>query len=157
MPNMVILNITCILICLLLTSGQKINLYTYCPDLYGQDSKSSQALNQLYQGSFRSQISLLFHEINCLGTQILSFKPQSALPSFLKPLITPCVLTLSELCPAPTHSQIQSYKEGQWVLLNTYHYCFVLVLVFCLYSRLVQISINGNGMADPMASLLLQI
>ena len=125
--------------------------------LASSDLKSSQALNQLYQGSFRSQISLLFHEINCLGPQILSFKPQSALPSFLKPLITPCVLTPLELCPAPTHSQIQSYKEGQWVLLNTYHYCFVLVLVFCLYSRLVQITINSNGMADPMASLLLQI
>ena len=35
---MVILNIRCILICLLLTSGQQINSYTYCPDLYGQDS-----------------------------------------------------------------------------------------------------------------------
>ena len=37
MPNMVILNIRCILTCLLLTPGQQINLYTYCPDLHGQD------------------------------------------------------------------------------------------------------------------------
>ena len=38
-------------------------------------------VGQLYQGSFRPQISLLFYEISCLGPQTLSFRPQSALPS----------------------------------------------------------------------------
>ena len=38
-------------------------------------------VGRLYQGSFRPQISLLFHEISCLAPQTLSFRPQSALPS----------------------------------------------------------------------------
>ena len=38
-------------------------------------------VGQLYQGSFRPQISLLFHEISSLVPQILSFRPQSAFPS----------------------------------------------------------------------------
>ena len=39
-PNMVILNIRCFLKYWLLTSGQWINLYTYCPYIYGQDGSS---------------------------------------------------------------------------------------------------------------------
>ena len=51
---MVILNIRCILICLLLTSGQQINLYTYCPDLYGQDGSRVHATLELAVSVVRS-------------------------------------------------------------------------------------------------------